>query len=266
MATTLTDQNIADTYLGLLHAQGTEIPTSTQVLLYDGNGNASSLKLGRAGVGATVLGTLSAESIAVNGIAYPSVDGTAGNLFITDGAGNVSMGALSDDSLPTLVPSPASTYGSISSITVDEKGRVTALVETAGGGGGGTATSQSFYVTPINLLDVTNSTTTNVNVDQTNKPTDSTYAILRIDIRSRDKRGGGSSAIVYINGILAGMSSTLGMNGGGYHGSDSHVGLWYAKIDGSDKISVDIQRNLLDDFQCTIDLMGFANFNTLSNP
>jgi hypothetical protein len=54
MPQNLTDQNIDETFAGLLHAQGAQLPTANQVDLYDGVGNKSALKVGRANNGATV--------------------------------------------------------------------------------------------------------------------------------------------------------------------------------------------------------------------
>lgn len=58
MQTTLTDNYIDETYMGLLHSKGQELPISGQEDIYDGNGNKSSLKLGRACEGATICGPL----------------------------------------------------------------------------------------------------------------------------------------------------------------------------------------------------------------
>ncbi len=64
MATTsLTNTNISDTYLGVLHAKGEPIPASGLQYVYDGFGNPSALKIGRAGV--EVSGTFSVDKLVV---------------------------------------------------------------------------------------------------------------------------------------------------------------------------------------------------------
>tara|TARA_R110000824_G_scaffold12963_3_gene56550 strand:- start:313 stop:1002 length:690 start_codon:yes stop_codon:yes gene_type:complete len=64
MATTsLTNTNISDTYTGVLHAKGEPIPASGVQDVYDGFGNKSSLKIGRAGV--EVRGTFSVDKLVV---------------------------------------------------------------------------------------------------------------------------------------------------------------------------------------------------------
>ena len=64
MATTsLTNTNISDTYTGVLHAKGEPIPASGVQDVYDGFGNKSSLKIGRAGQGIDIDGSLGASFI-----------------------------------------------------------------------------------------------------------------------------------------------------------------------------------------------------------
>jgi len=64
MATTsLTNTNISDTYPGVLHAKGEPIPASGLQYVYDGFGNPSALKIGRAGV--EVSGTFSVDKLVV---------------------------------------------------------------------------------------------------------------------------------------------------------------------------------------------------------
>lgn len=54
----LTNTNISDTYVGVLHAKGEAIPASGLQDVYDGFGNKSALSIGRAGNGIDVDGTL----------------------------------------------------------------------------------------------------------------------------------------------------------------------------------------------------------------
>ena len=64
MATTsLTNTNISDTYPGVLHAKGEPIPASGLQDVYDGFGNKSSLKIGRAGQGIDIDGDLGSSFI-----------------------------------------------------------------------------------------------------------------------------------------------------------------------------------------------------------
>ena len=56
MTFTLTDQHIKNTYTGLLHTQGEEIPSSGQVDVYDGSGNKTPISIGREGEGLTLTG------------------------------------------------------------------------------------------------------------------------------------------------------------------------------------------------------------------
>ena len=58
----LTNTNISETYVGVLHANGAALPPLPQREdLYDGFGNKSALKVGRAGAGIDVDGTLGAS-------------------------------------------------------------------------------------------------------------------------------------------------------------------------------------------------------------
>lgn len=61
----LTEQYIDESYPGLLHSNGAELPATGQEDIYDGLGNKSSLKLGRACNGATVCGELTVDDIVV---------------------------------------------------------------------------------------------------------------------------------------------------------------------------------------------------------
>lgn len=61
----LTDKYIDDTYTGWLHSNATELPSEGQEDVYDGAGNKSSLKLGRACNGATICGTLTVDALAM---------------------------------------------------------------------------------------------------------------------------------------------------------------------------------------------------------
>lgn len=63
MPSSLDDQNISDTFRGLLHAQGTQLPSSGKVSIFDGQGQETSLSLGVSGQGAGVTGVLACDII-----------------------------------------------------------------------------------------------------------------------------------------------------------------------------------------------------------
>jgi hypothetical protein len=69
MSKTLTDQYVSDTYTGILHSEAV-LPETGQSTIYDGDGNTSSLKLGRACNGATICGKLTADEIEVDAITF----------------------------------------------------------------------------------------------------------------------------------------------------------------------------------------------------
>lgn len=265
MATnTLTDQNISDTYTGLLHAQGATFGAG-QVLIYDGGGVASSLKLGIWGQGVTVGGPLSAASLTVNSLIYPSTDGTAGQFIKTDGSGTLSFATFAATDLPAVVPNPAATYVGLSSITVDSYGRVTQVKQASGGG---SATSQYWYATPIEIYNSPNQFSGTVDTTQSNIPSDATYAILRIQGTTGIGSGGSTSTLTtQINGIDV---IRFGNHDAFFNNADevgnNIVMLWYAELDGTNGFDLDVTYNLYSKVNITIDLLGFANFQTLSNP
>jgi hypothetical protein len=55
-STALTNTNISDTYKGVLHAMGTQLPAQGLQYIHDGDGNRTSLQLGRTGQGISVTG------------------------------------------------------------------------------------------------------------------------------------------------------------------------------------------------------------------
>jgi microcystin-dependent protein len=67
-STTLTNTKIKETYVGVLHSNGTVLPTAGQEDIYDGGGNKSSIKIGRACNGVTICGPLSCSSISIGNI------------------------------------------------------------------------------------------------------------------------------------------------------------------------------------------------------
>ena len=86
MPQNLTDQNIDETFAGLLHAQGTQLPTANQVDLYDGLGNKSSLKIGRVNKGATVYGGANESAFTVFGDVSATGRTTTGHMEALSGS------------------------------------------------------------------------------------------------------------------------------------------------------------------------------------
>lgn len=86
MPQNLTDQNIDETFAGLLHAQGTQLPTANQVDLYDGLGNKSSLKIGRVNKGATVYGGANESGFTVFGDISATGRTTTGHMEALSGS------------------------------------------------------------------------------------------------------------------------------------------------------------------------------------
>ena len=68
----LTNTNISETYVGVLHAKGEALPGAGQVDIYDGFGNKSALSLGQAGKGIDVDGALGSNfKAAIADTIYP---------------------------------------------------------------------------------------------------------------------------------------------------------------------------------------------------
>lgn len=95
MPNALTNTNISDTYRGVLHANGTIIPTSGQEAVYDGTGVQSSLSVGRTNQGATVSGSLSATDVYAGQLRMPRVDGTENQVVARTSTGTLELRSLS---------------------------------------------------------------------------------------------------------------------------------------------------------------------------
>jgi hypothetical protein len=95
MAKDLTDNFVANTYKGLLHAQGDEIPAVGEVDIYDGAGNKTDLTLGRE---TTICTSLSAGVLSAAGLEYPTELGSKYDVVaqVTDGENDVGRLALQD--------------------------------------------------------------------------------------------------------------------------------------------------------------------------
>jgi hypothetical protein len=98
MATTssLTNTNISETYVGILHAMGTALPPNGQQHIHDGDGNRTALKIGREGQGVTINGgittnnsfILNALTVPVSSASYPRIqfgtpDDNTDDIYIT---------------------------------------------------------------------------------------------------------------------------------------------------------------------------------------
>ena len=80
MPASLSNQNISNTYKGLLHAQGDALPTTGNIVITDGYGQNSALSLGVANQGIKVSGTsifndIQADTASLSGELYVSGDG-----------------------------------------------------------------------------------------------------------------------------------------------------------------------------------------------
>ena len=87
----LTNTNISDTYIGVIHAGGAPLSASNTQLLYDGFGNGSSLSIGRINAGARITGsTVITGNLTNTGVATSNsiVTGSitaSGNLLLANG-------------------------------------------------------------------------------------------------------------------------------------------------------------------------------------
>jgi len=81
----LSNTKINITYTSLLHANSVPLPVTSQEDIYDGAGNKSSLKLGRACNGATVCGTFTCDTLSAGNLSTP------GNLTISNASPYVNL-------------------------------------------------------------------------------------------------------------------------------------------------------------------------------
>jgi len=72
MPANLTDNYVANTYKGVLHVNGEELPADTKVQVYDGAGNETAIKIGNNGIDCL---SLSAYGLTANDFKYPDVPG-----------------------------------------------------------------------------------------------------------------------------------------------------------------------------------------------
>lgn len=129
-STTLTDQSVATTYQGVLHAGGAAIPTIGGAPIYDGSGQRTALCVGLSGQNISVVGGIACSSqLSASGLKYPTVDSLyASYPLVSDAHKNIAFGQMDSNALIDLTPSPAGSFGSVEYITVNSKGLVTNLV------------------------------------------------------------------------------------------------------------------------------------------
>lgn len=126
------DQTVESTYQGVLHAEGTALPTQGNQIIYDGSGQASALALGISGNGAEIAGGLSISGKLSSGmLEFTNVDAVSGQGFplVTDGNGNVDFGQIVLEALPDLDPNPEGSYDQIDTIVLNNKGLVEQVFE-----------------------------------------------------------------------------------------------------------------------------------------
>ena len=80
MPSSLRDANISDTYVGVLHAGGAQLPANDRSTIYDGYGNISALSVGCSGNGISITGQSVFESIAAT---QTIVDSVVANDFVS---------------------------------------------------------------------------------------------------------------------------------------------------------------------------------------
>jgi hypothetical protein len=74
MPANLTDNYVANTYRGVLHVNGEELPDVDRIQVYDGAGNETAIKLGSNSIDCL---SLSAQGLTANNFKYPDVPGNS---------------------------------------------------------------------------------------------------------------------------------------------------------------------------------------------
>ena len=96
MPQALTNTNISATYKGVLHTNGTSLPTTGQEIVSDGTGFVSALSVGRLNQGATVSGALSATDVYAGQLRMPKTNGSVGQVVSLTSAGVLGLQSLSE--------------------------------------------------------------------------------------------------------------------------------------------------------------------------
>lgn len=125
---TLTNFFISDTYKGLLHASGVQLPASGKAAIFDGQGQQSALSLGILNQGADISGNLSTDSLNVGTLTYPSTNGTVGAFLYQQTATTIGrLDKITSEYLANVNPGPTQTYSIITSLTINTQGQVTGI-------------------------------------------------------------------------------------------------------------------------------------------
>lgn len=130
MPQALTNTNISATYKGVLHCNGTTIPTEAQEIVYDGVGVQSSLRVGRDKQGATVSGALSATNVIAGELRMPSTSGTLNQVVtLTTVKNGNTPGVLGLRSLSDLIAGATLADGVYSNPQITVQGGVITKIE-----------------------------------------------------------------------------------------------------------------------------------------
>lgn len=151
MSTALTNTYIADTYVGVLHLDGTL--TSTAKTVYDGNGNTSALSLGTLNSGGSIAGPLQVSGLlTASSLAYPTSDGNPNNILTTNGNKTLSFKSLTDImDVDGLLLTDGVYYNP--TVTVAE-GTIRSLVSGSSSKGMKTFTSSGLFTIPTGVTSV----------------------------------------------------------------------------------------------------------------
>lgn len=100
MADSLTNNSVASTYKGILHAEGAELPQTGLKQVRDGNGNATSMLIGRSGQGVSCQ-SLSASNFIADNVQYPAGPGQRFNVVTqststVDGTATLGLSSIPD--------------------------------------------------------------------------------------------------------------------------------------------------------------------------
>ena len=120
MPQSLTDNQIALTYKGVIHAQGAELPSNGTVNLCDGNGNASSLSIGKTNGGLSITGGLTAGQLS-----YPTTTSTNGYILAQINSQTVALTSI-NEIMRTAGAVADGTYSGVQNIVI-QNGIITSI-------------------------------------------------------------------------------------------------------------------------------------------
>lgn len=140
MPQALTNTNISATYKGVLHTNGTTIPTTGQEIVSDGTGVISALSVGRLDQGATVSGALSATDIIAGELTMPNTNGSLGQVVALTSSGVLGLKSLSE-----LIAGTTLTNGTYYNPKITVSGGVITALESR--------PTISLFDTPVNVYD-----------------------------------------------------------------------------------------------------------------